>query len=470
MLKTLRLTSAGSAATCAALLGFALLPGCATPTLAPPSSVGADVASRAGVAPSWTGDNPQAAPDARSLRAAANTPLPSPLDEREAVAIALNQSPEVATMIAETAALRAEALESASPINPVVNFTTAVPLDSMSVVPFFIMLMGQVDELWKQPIRSEVARDSYEAVLLALSAKVVALATEARTLWHEVALREAELALAQHDEALTEKLLAWERERLAVGEANPDAVTAAQSELVDVHRRAQRALQMLTEARLSLMALLGRADGSTQWKMGTADPAVNTAIHASIGDESELLDQMANARLDVRAAQARARAAEHALALARASRIGSLQLGSGWERDMEDASGVGLVTSVEIPLLNDGSHRIAKALAECEAASIAAERARQDAVIELRIALARVTSAESQHESASLGSAEPSRKLVARAQAALDAGEGAAQSVIDAQHSYNKVALDLNNLERERRTARLSLWKAAGFLPSEVIQ
>ena len=63
----------------------------------------------------------------------------------------------------------------------------------------------------------------------------------------------------------------------------------------------------------------------------------------------------------------------------------------------------------------------------------------------------------------------PIAETFKRAQLSADAGEGSRRDAIDAQHALNLAKLELNDLERQRRGARLGLAKAAGFLPAEVM-
>ena len=137
-------------------LPILFLSACAAPQMDLPVSIGPDIASRTGAQPTWSRDGANPAPDANSLQAAAVTALPNPLNEVDAVAIALDASPDIARMLAETDSLRSQALEIATPLNPVLNFASGVPLDSLGVVPIFAMLMVQIDELWKQPIRRDL--------------------------------------------------------------------------------------------------------------------------------------------------------------------------------------------------------------------------------------------------------------------------------------------------------------------------
>ncbi len=440
---------------------------CAAPQMDLPNSIGPDIASRTGVKPAWSGVDSTDTRDGKSLRAAAAVALPNPLNEVDAVAIALDASPDIALMLAQTDALRSEAIEIATPQNPVLNFSSGVPLDSLGVVPIFAMLMVQIDELWKQPIRSESARNSYEAALLSLGAQAVALANETRSLWHELFLREQECALATNDIALTEPLLTWARDRVRAGEGDENGVAKAQSVFADALRRSAQATEMRDFAKLSLMELLGRAEASVEWSVGSADPTAMHTIHAALTDESKLLDRLAQSRLDVRAAQAREKAAHGRLVLAQRSRLGQIQLGAGWERSLENQQALGVAANVELPIFNIGSMRIAKALADYRAATIAAEDIRQKAIIELRSSLVQAISAQKRHDFSESTQVNPAIETVQRINKAMQAGEMAERDSLDAQHSLTLARLQLTGLERERRSSRLALSKAAGFLPIE---
>ncbi|MSR34827.1 MAG: TolC family protein [Phycisphaerales bacterium] len=445
-----------------------LVGGCATHTFEQPASLGADLQSRAGVAPGWTKPDAKAI-DAQALHAAAVTALPNPLNEVDAVAIALDASPSIAKMISQTNALRAEAIDISTPSNPVLNFTSGVPLDSMSAVPIFAMLMFQIDELWKQPLRSEAARENYQAALLSLGAGAVALAVETRVAWHDVAMRSEERNLAQNDLQITKNLLAIARERFAVGESTGDAVAKSQAELTDAHHRLMQAREMLSAAQLSLMALLGRAEASTDWRTGAPDSSSAFAIHAPIADEQKLLAALADSRLDVRAAQAQANAAKSKVELARRNRSNKLDVGAGFDRDMEGDQAVAFSANVELPIFNNGSSRIDKAEAELQTANIEAERVRQAAILELRGAMVKALAIQEKRDISAENSLAPSAETFKRAQLSADVGEGSRREAIDAQHALNHAKLELNDLERQRRGARLALAKAAGFLPAEVL-
>jgi len=445
-----------------------LLQGCATQPLPETASLSADISQRAGVSPAWTQSNAKSI-DAQSLRDGWTLALPSPLDEVRAVAIALDASPAIALMISQTNALRAEAIDVSSPQNPMVNFSSAVPLDSMNAVPIFAMLLVQIDELWKQPLRSEAARELYQSALTSLGASAVSLAADTRAAWHDTSLRESECVLAQHDLEITKHLLAISRERFAVGESTGDTVAKAQAEMVDAHHRAVRAQEMLSTAQLALMSLLGRAQATTEWRTGVADTASVFVMDTSLADEQALLDRLADTRLDVRAAQARANSGRAKRELALRSRSNKLQVGAGYESDMQGMQGVAFSANMEIPIFNDGSARIAMAEAEYQSACIDAERVRQQAIIELRGAIAKATASQQKHDASAEGVFTPSVETFARAQASLAAGEGSQREAIDAEHALNHAKLELNDLERERRSARLSLAKASGFLPAEVL-
>jgi len=161
--------------------------GCASEPMPLADSLSPDISKGAGIVPAWAAGGEPAT--AQALRAAAADPIPDPLDEREAVRLSLDRSPELARMVAKAESMRQEAIDMSAPMNPMLNFASGVPLESMGAVPVLAMVMGQIDELWTRPARSAVARDTYAAMLLDLGAQAVTMAAKARSMWHEVQLR-----------------------------------------------------------------------------------------------------------------------------------------------------------------------------------------------------------------------------------------------------------------------------------------
>jgi outer membrane protein TolC len=178
---------------------------------------------------------------------------------------------------------------------------------------------------------------------------------------------------------------------------------------------------------------------------------------------------MADNRLDVRAAQAQANAAKSKVDLARRSRSNKLDVGAGFDRDMEGDQAVAFSANVELPIFNNGSARIGKAEAELQTANIEAERVRQTAIIELRRAMAQALASQEKRDMSADSLLAPSAETFKRAQLSADIGEGSRRDAIDAQHALNHAKLEMNDLERQRRGARLALAKAAGFLPAEAL-
>ena len=439
--------------------------GCASEPMPLADSLSPDISRGTGIVPSWAeGGEPATA---EALRAAAAEPVPDPLDEREAVRLALERSPDLARMIAKAESMRHEAIDMSAPMNPMLNFASGVPLDSLSAVPVLAMVMGQIDELWTRPARSAVARDTYAAMLLDLGAQAVSMAAKARAMWHEVQLRDEELAHAEHDERITEQLVAIVRDQVSVGEADLSMLQEATAEYSDAHHRASNAREARDAARLGLMAMMGRADASLAWRTGDPDAAALAAIHLPLGSEEQLLDALAANRLDVRAAQARLRAAESSLGVARRTRLRQIQLGAGYDRDMERMEAVMFSANVELPIFNDGSARIARAAAEVRAASLDAERIRQAAVVQLRTALSRARAADERRDMTMSGVVVPGVDSLERARAAVDAGEGSRASALNVEHGLNHARLELADMERERRMVRIELAQASGFLPLE---
>jgi cobalt-zinc-cadmium efflux system outer membrane protein len=440
--------------------------GCASEPMPLADSMSADIARGTGIVPAWADGGEPAT--AQSLRAAAADPVPDPLDEREAVRLALERSPDLSRMIAKAESMRHEAIDMSAPMNPMLNFASGVPLDSMSAVPVLAMVMGQIDELWTRPVRSAVARETYAAMLLDTGAQAVSMAAKARSMWHEVQLRDEELVHAEHDERITAQLVSIVRAQVSEGEADLTALQKATAEYSDAHHRALMARESADAARLSLMAMMGRADASLAWRTGEPDAAALAAIHLPLGSEAQLLDALAANRLDVRAAQARLRAAESSLGVARLTRLRQIQIGAGYERDMERMEAVMFNANIELPIFNDGSARIARAAADVRAAALDAERVRQAAVVQLRTALARARAADERRDMTMSAVVAPGVEAFERARASVDAGEVSLADALDVEHGLNHARLSLADMERERRMMRIELAQASGFLPMEV--
>jgi len=442
------------------------LAGCASEPMPLADSLSQDMARSTGMVPAWAAGGEPAT--AQSLRAASADPIPDPLDEREAVRLALERSPELARTIAKAESMRHEAIDLTAPINPMLNIASGIPLDSMGSVPMLAMVMGQISEVWTRPARIAVARDTYAAVLLDLGAQAVATAAKARAMWHEVQLRDEELVHAERDERITSQVAGIVRAQVAAGEANLYALQRAVAEYSDAHHRSASAREARDTARLGLMAMIGRADAPLGWSTGEPDSAALAAIHLPLGSEEQMLDALAANRLDVRAADARLRAAESSLELARSTRLRQVQLGAGYDSDMERMEGVMFNANIELPVFNDGSARIAGAAAEVQAAALDAERIRQAAVAQLRTALSRARAADERRDVTMSAVVTPGVEAFERARAAVDAGEGSLVDTLGVEHGLNHARLALADMERQRRMMRIELAQASGFLPLEV--
>lgn len=430
-------------------------------------SLSADMTRGAGMVPSWASGSEPAT--AESIRAQASVPLPDLLDECEAVRRTLEHSPELARMAEKVESMRQEALDMSAPMNPMVNLASGAPLGSMGAEPILAMVMVQIDELWTRPVRSAAARDTYAAMLLDLGAQAIVMASSARSMWHEVQLRDEELAHAEHDERITAQLVAIVREQVTVGEADLAALQKATAEYSDAHHRAATAREGRTAARLSLMAMMGCADAPLDWQPGEPDRVAAAAIHLPLADEETLVESLAQNRLDVRAAEARLRAAEHSLSLARRTRLRPIQVGAGYDKDMEGMEAVMVTANIELPIFNAGDARIARAAADVRAAALDAERVRQQAVAQLRTALARARAADERRDITMSAVVVPGNDAFERARTAVDAGEGSLADALDVEHSLNHARLELADMERERRMVRIQLAQASGFLPVELL-
>jgi outer membrane protein TolC len=93
---------------------------------------------------------------------------------------------------------------------------------------------------------------------------------------------------------------------------------------------------------------------------------------------------------------------------------------------------------------------------------------RQQAVAQLRTALARARAADERRDITMSAVVVPGNDAFERARTAVDAGEGSLADALDVEHSLNHARLELADMERERRMVRIQLAQASGFLPVEL--
>lgn len=396
----------------------------------------------------------------------------APLSADAALQCALANNRALRRTLAEADRRRAAFGDAQLPPNPTLNVAVGAPLD-MGVTPILATLSAQLDWLWKREAIADDAEAQLRSLLLEAAAMVSATVVETRTAYVEAASTAEQSSLARTDAEVAARVLAAEQAAFEAGESTGTMVARARMNAAEASNRAMEAEVATVNAKTRLLEAIGRGDHALQWTTVAQTASAATAecgivAPAAYDEHDALLQLVRERRMDIRAAEARVASAEARAAVATASRIPSLFLGGGWERDMEGDSAAMVMLESQLPVFNDGRYRVAAAMAEAEIARIDADRVWQRAVIDARRALADVAAAE--HHAANLRGAtlaafEDAQRLLARM---VEAGEGRGVDLWRSEHQRNHILLQLARAERDRSLAALSFERAlaGGRLPS----
>lgn len=396
----------------------------------------------------------------------------SPLTAKAAVRCALVNNRSLRRTLAEADRRRAAFGDAQLPPNPTLNVAIGAPLD-MGVTPILATLAAQLDWLWKRESIANEAEAQLRSLLLESAAMVAATVVETRTAYVETASAAEQEALARADAAVAARVLAAEQSAFDAGESTGAAVARARMNSAEASSRAMEAEVATVTAKTRLLEAIGRGQHDLDWTTDAtgateAERTCPVAMPTEPASDDDLLALVRARRLDVRAAEARVAAAEARAAFAAASRLPSLLLGPGWERDMEGDSAVMFMAESQLPVFNDGRYRVAAAMADAEIARLDADRVWQRAVIDARRALVDVAAAE--HHRATLrdqtlAAFDQSQDLLAKA---VEAGERRAVDLWRSEHQRNHIRLQMARADRDRLLAALSFERAlaGGRLPS----
>lgn len=243
------------------------------------------------------------------------------------------------------------------------------------------------------PARSRFAKGEFERVKQSVGARILNLAADAEAAWYDVVgawqlvtMREAVATAARASADLAQRFFdAGNINRLELAR---EQAAASQAQLDLLQARAG-----VTRARSALNRLMGLAAMEDDWK-------VSDRLPAPLPQEdplSELLKAADASRLDLAAARQRVSLFADALGVTRRFRyLGEIEVGISGERDTDGSRHLGPGLSLELPIFNQGTGRVARAeagLHEAEAElrvlEIAISNGVQRAAAEVAVAKAR---------------------------------------------------------------------------------
>jgi len=331
--------------------------------------------------------------------------LPSVLSPESAAALAVERSPRVAAAAARLRADEARARAVALPPDPMIVVATGIPLDDMSSTPVRISVMAGISWLFTRDASMEAARARCTSSAAELVAHAAEVAAEARMLVRATIAAREGAAQADLAAKAAERLLASDEALLAEGELPPlerdrhQAMSAkAESERAMLEAEARR----LSAALASLLAL---------GELPELERGESTA--PDIGSPHE--------PADVSSARKALASAQSMLAEARAGGDEGIEIGAGFERDMERDEAIGLEARIRLPLARR-AHEVAAL--EAEVAAATAELAETERLARRRLHEATLRCERARiARDAAVRAADAGDSMRRTAQASVDAGE-----------------------------------------------
>jgi len=332
------------------------------------------VADRLGSAPGWD----EAVPAWDGV---------SPLTADLAAAAALRGEPGLRAEVATIAAAHAERIRAGLLPNPVLTVSVGLPIDGGGGEPIMIGIVQQIAALWSRPARVDAAEADLRSRMLAVANRALGVDARARTAHAEAIAADRLVAIERDGVEVARRALDLVERRVAGGTAtglDEDrarlAVHRLEAALAD--RRAEAAT-----ARRRLLEAIGRAGESAGAGMLALADGKKEAPDADLDEEAAVRLALLR-RLDVAAAVAAAGAADARVRLAAAERWSSVSVGAGFQENFMQRQAVGPQAAITLPLLDDGRAAEARASANAESAAWRAEAATQQAIGEVRRAMA----------------------------------------------------------------------------------
>jgi outer membrane protein TolC len=291
----------------------------------------------------------------RHVREVVADHLSKPLDADSAVAVALVNHPGLQATYAELGIAEADVAQAGRLPNPRFSTTRTRSDDSFK---YETALTLPIVALLTMPASVRMERQRFEAVKLEVADRVVRHAAQTRRAWIEAVAAAATVAYLQqvHDAAEATSELAGRM--VAAGNAPRLDALREQAFAAETGLQLRRAQGASAAARLRLARWMGLGEAPVNFVLADALPPLPAAVDPVAGLEVLALEQ----RLDVLAAKRGAEATARSLGLTRATRfVNALELGPATVLEQGDAAKKGYQISVELPLFDWGTSRVARA-------------------------------------------------------------------------------------------------------------
>lgn len=371
------------------------------------------------------------------------------LDEDEAVALALWNSPAFRADMARLRATSADYDAAVRVENP--SISVLAPIGSINAA---VSLIAPITSLIQRPRRKRAAALVVESVAESLVQSGLDLARDARLAHIDRALAERRLEILLELETTAHELVALAEARASTGDVSPADVLTVRADARIATDTVAVARRELTLADGRLLVLLGR-DVNTPVRVTTT-----RALPSHAPSMESLLTLTRAARPDVRAAELELEGAAARAGWER-TRIMALALQSDIQWNSMTA-GARVGGRVELPIFNQNQGGIRRAEADVERAFHRVDVVRQRASLE-------VLAARTQLEQSLASRERYLRDIVPPLEGALEAatqryelGEDSYLIVLDALRRLGSARLRAAELDAEVRRAHAELERAVG--------
>lgn len=274
------------------------------------------------------GAAPLAAPGADGTPARVDALLADGLTVDEAVRLALLNNREFQVALAEIGVSRADYVQSTLWTNPTLALGFNFP-EGGGLMDLTVGFSQQIADLWQIPVRRRVTARQLERTISQAARRAVELTAQVRTQCYEVlALRRA-ADLADENSTLADRMVSAARRQFEAGQVSDYDVNVTRASLLDIQAARITIRGELAKSEATLAESLGLARRADAVRLVDELPEQGAPLPAADALLALALDQ----RLDARAAELDAQAAEDELRLQCRRVFPDVQLGFALERN-----------------------------------------------------------------------------------------------------------------------------------------
>ncbi len=415
----------------------------------------------------------------------------------EAVQVAMLNNQGLQALFAAIGASRADVVQSTLLTNPTLSLSARFP-EGGGRSNLSYGLGQELVDLWQIPVRKRIAEAELEQTVLEVVRQGVALASEAKSRYHQLAALERAMEIGTENLHLVEQSLALAERRLKAGETGQLDVNLLKANVLTVQIILIELKRDRDVARATLSRILGLARSSSSWTLSpSAEPLLS-----SLPSEQALIVHAMRERPDARIAAERVRAAEEEARRQYLNVFQHVEIGVDGERperralpgrkvladtaraslrngaltapDLETRAGrnlerrqiidslLGPSVAITLPIWDQNQAQIAKASYKAQQSrkeyedlldDVARQVQEAQAIAEAAVELARF------FEEQALPQAEANLGLARRS---YEAGEQGIVTLIEAQEALITERLAAVNIERDYWIAMVELERAVG--------